>query len=62
MVLIEEHEFNSEQLPHGYVVTCKLDSGEIIIYGAFDTIDHAIKFGTKLINAIVKPLYPPVLH
>jgi hypothetical protein len=62
MVLIEEHEFNSEQLPNGYVITCELDSGQTIIYGAFDSIDDAIKFGTKLINATVKPLYPPVLH
>lgn len=62
MVLIEEYEFNSEQLPNGYVVECTLDSGQTIIYGAFDTIDESIKFGIKLINATVKPLYPPILH
>jgi hypothetical protein len=62
MVLIEEHEFNSEQLPNGYIINCKLDNGEVIVYGVFNTIDEAIKFGMRLINAIVKPIYPPTLH
>jgi hypothetical protein len=62
MVLIEEHEFITEQIPNGYIINCKLDNGETIVYGVFDTIDNAIKFGIKLINATVKPIYPPTLH
>lgn len=62
MVLIEEHEFITEQIPNGYIITCKLDKGETIVYGVFDTIDNAIKFGVKLINATVKPIYPPTIH
>jgi hypothetical protein len=62
MVLIEEHQFNSEQLPTGYIINCKLDNDEVIVYGVFNTIDEAIKFGMRLINATVKPIYPPTLH
>jgi hypothetical protein len=62
MVLIEEHEFSIEQLPTGYIVLCRLDNKEDVIYGVFNTVDDAVKFGMKLINATVKPIYPPVLH
>lgn len=62
MVTIDEHDYHVEQPPAGYIVSCKLEDGQVIIYGTFDTTDDAVKFGGNLINAIVHPLYPPVLH
>jgi hypothetical protein len=52
----------TEQLPEGYVTSTKLDDGEVIIYGVFETVDDALKFGSKLINCVAYPIYPPSLH
>ena len=61
-VLIQEYERKSEQAPLGYVTHTKLANGDDVIYGVFDTIDEAVDFGDKLISAIIKPIYNPVLH
>lgn len=45
----------------GYQVICALTSGDIH-YGLFATIDEATKFGSQLINAIIYPVYTPILH
>lgn len=63
MVLIEAHEYDSEQPPMGYIITTTLENGSVVInYGVFDTMDEAMKFGSKLINAVGRPIYAPVLH
>ena len=61
-VLIQENEHKSEHRPLGYVTHTKLPDGDDVIYGVFDTIDEAIAFGNKLISAIIKPIYNPVIH
>ncbi len=61
-VMIQEHERSSEQPPLGYVTHTKLADGDDVIYGVFGTIDEAIAFGNKLISAIIKPIYNPVIH
>ena len=61
-VMIQEHERSSEQPPLGYVTHTKLADGDDVIYGVFHTIDEAVAFGDKLISAIIKPIYEPVLH
>lgn len=61
-VMIQEHMRDSEQLPLGYITHTRLPDGDEVIYGVFDTIDEAVAFGNKLIAAIVKPIYSPVLH
>ena len=52
----------TEQVPEGYVTSTTLDDGEIVIYGVFETIDKALEFGSKLINCVAYPIYPPSLH
>ena len=52
----------SEQSPVGYVTSTTLDDGEVIIYGVFETMHKALDFGSKLINCLVYPIYPPSLH
>ena len=52
----------SEQVPEGYVTSTTLDDGEVVIYGVFETVDKALEFGSKLINCIAYPIYPPSLH
>jgi hypothetical protein len=52
----------SEQVPVGYVTSTTLDDGEVVIYGVFDTVDKALEFGSKLINCVAYPIYPPSLH
>jgi hypothetical protein len=61
-VMIQEYARTSEQSPLGYVTHTRLADGDDVIYGVFDTIDEAIAFGDKLISAIIKPIYNPVLH
>jgi len=51
-----------EQPIAGYVTSTTLESGEVIIYGTFETKEKALDFGSKLINCLVYPLYPPSLH
>lgn len=46
---------------NGYMVVCALATQDIH-YGLFDTIDEATKFGSKLINATIYPMYTPTLH
>ena len=52
----------SEQEPVGYVTSTTLDDGEVVIYGVFETVDKALEFGSKLINCVAYPIYPPSLH
>jgi hypothetical protein len=52
----------TEQIPEGYVTSTVLDDGEIVVYGVFDTLDKAVKFGASLINFVPHPIYPPSLH
>lgn len=52
----------SEQPPEGYVTSTTLDDGEVVIYGVFETVDKALEFGSKLINCVAYPIYPPSLH
>ena len=52
----------NEQPPEGYVTSTTLDDGEIVIYGVFETMDKALEFGSKLINCVAYPIYPPSLH
>jgi hypothetical protein len=52
----------SEQSPVGYVTSTTLDDGEVVIYGVFETADKALEFGSKLINCVAYPIYPPSLH
>jgi hypothetical protein len=52
----------NEQSPKGYVTSTTLDDGEVVIYGVFETKDKALEFGSKLINCLVYPIYPPTLH
>ena len=60
--MIQEHARSSEQPPLGYVTHTRLADGDDVIYGVFDTIDEAVAFGNRLIGAIIKPIYEPVLH
>jgi hypothetical protein len=53
---------SDEQIPEGYVTSTVLDDGEFVIYGVFDTLDKAVKFGSSLINFVPHPIYPPSLH
>lgn len=51
----------TEAPTNGYMVVCALALGDIH-YGLFDTIDEATKFGSRLINATIYPIYTPTLH
>lgn len=62
LIIRQEGNTMSEQVPEGYVTSTVLDDGEVVIYGVFDTLDKAIKFGSKLINFVPYPIYPPSLH
>ena len=53
---------SDEQIPEGYVTSTTLDDGEIVIYGVFETMHKALEFGSKLINCVAYPIYPPSLH
>jgi hypothetical protein len=53
---------SGEQSPVGYVTSTTLDDGEVVIYGIFETADKALEFGSKLINCVAYPIYPPSLH
>lgn len=55
------HFIDTEATREGYMVKCDLPH-ESIFYGTFDTIEDAIVFGEKLINAEIYPLYKPTLH
>ena len=48
--------------PDGWITLTVLDDGEQVIYGLFDTIERAEHFGSKLINAVIHPMYAPILH
>jgi hypothetical protein len=52
----------NESPPVGWITLTLLDDGEEILYGMFDTIERAENFGSKLINAVIHPVYPPALH
>jgi hypothetical protein len=52
----------SEQPIMGYVTSTTLDDGEVVLYGVFETLDKAHKFGSKLINHVAYAIYPPSLH
>lgn len=60
-VIVQGFEYASEQPPIGYVTSTNID-GNYLLYGTFDTVEQAIGFGSKLINATVIPIYRPVLH
>lgn len=61
-VTIQDQKFLSEVPPLGYITQTKLPNGDDVVYGVFDSKDEAIAFGSKLIYAIIKPIYPAVLH
>ena len=48
--------------PDGWITITELDSSEQVVYGLFDTVERAENFGSKLINAVIHPVYPPALH
>ena len=56
------HTMISEQPIMGYVTSTKLDDQEVVLYGVFDTLDEAMKFGSSLINCVAYPIYAPSLH
>jgi len=60
-VIVQGFEFHSEQPPVGFVTMTHLD-GDHITYGMFASIQEATTFGSKLVNAIVVPVYRPTLH
>lgn len=60
-VTVIEHEYLSEIPPVGYVVSVR--SGRLDWeYGLFGSVELAVAYGSKLTNAIVKPVYAPSLH
>lgn len=61
-VLMQDEKFLSEQPIMGYITQTRLPNGDDVIYGVFDTKDDAITFGSKLISAIIRPIYAPSLH
>lgn len=61
-VTIQDEKFVSEVPPIGYITQTKLPNGNAVVYGVFGSQDEAIAFGRKLIYAIIKPIYPAVLH
>lgn len=42
-----------------YITATVLEDGGIVLYGNFDTVDEAVKWGEHLINATVHPVYVP---
>lgn len=62
LIIRQKGNTMSEQVPVGYVTSTTLDDGEVVIYGVFETVDKALEFGSKLINCIAYPIYPPSLH
>ena len=61
-IIVQRGNTMSEQKPEGYVTSTTLDDGEVVIYGVFETVDKALEFGSKLINCVAYPIYPPSLH
>lgn len=61
-VSVEVRDYEQEQPPMGYAVVCNIEGKYDIIYGIFSTVDSAVQYGAKLINARVKPIYLPVAH
>jgi len=53
---------SNEFPPDGWITLTRLDDGEQVVYGLFDTKERAEYFGSKLINAVIHPMYPPTLH
>ena len=62
LIIRQKGNTMTEQPPVGYVTSTTLDDGEVVIYGVFETVDKALEFGSKLINCVAYPIYPPSLH
>jgi hypothetical protein len=61
IVTVQGFEYTNEQPPIGFVTLTMVDSDRIL-YGIFTSVQEAAKFGSKLINATVVPVYQPALH
>ena len=61
-IIVQRGTTMNEQLPIGYVTVTETDTDGNVIYGVFDTVDEALEFGSKLINCVAYPIYPPTLH
>jgi len=52
----------SGQAVAGWITSTQTDSEGHIFYGFFSTREAAIEWGTKLINAVVEPVYHPAYN
>ena len=50
------------QFVAGWITSTQTDSDGQIFYGFFSTKEEAIEWGTKLINAVVEPVYHPAYN
>ena len=46
----------------GWITSTQTDTDGPVFYGPFSTKDEAIEWGTKLINAVVEPVYHPAYN
>ena len=50
------------QFVAGWITSTQTDTDGQIFYGFFSTREEAIEWGSKLINAVVEPVYHPAYN